>query len=61
MKVIFKIIVYIVLLTILSVFLIVYNMNTYDNPMLSPIQLGVCFILPWVFTFSKWAKKDLWK
>ena len=61
MKVIFKIIVYIVLLTILSVFLIVYNMNTYDNPMLSPIQLGFCFILPWIFTFSKWAKKDLWK
>ena len=61
MKVIFKIIVYIVLLTILSVFFIVYNMNTYDDPLLSPIQLGVCFILPWIFTFSKWAKKDLWK
>ena len=61
MKLIFKIIVYIVLLTILSVFFIAYNMNIYDNPLLSPIQLGVCFILPWVFTFSKWAKKDLWK
>ena len=61
MKLILKIIVYVVLLTILSIISIVYNMNAYDDPLMSPIQLGVCFILPWVFTFSKWAKKDLWK
>ena len=61
MKLILKIIVYLVLLTVLSIVSIVYNMNTYDDPLMSPLQLGICFILPWVFTFSKWAKKNLWK